>query len=206
MLDQPVKYIFWDLCFNVAQVILSKAASLCVSLQKKQHCRSHCHIFPTKVVWNTWFKNLKQLIFQLFSKALFLHFFFFYNFFSKFWTSIYVSVFKNSKPCKKRFNNLNVKLHFNMLSFISPPKTPLFPTLNLQRPPMSSLLSKHVGSRPSSRQPLMLVTPEGPAPITATLWTMLAQLADLLQMFAVWKMVEFYVYSMTVSHPLFWSC
>lgn len=46
-------------------------------------------------------------------------------------------------------------------------------TLNLQRPPMSSLLSKHVGSSPSSKQDLMLVRPEIPAPITATVFTML---------------------------------
>lgn len=41
-------------------------------------------------------------------------------------------------------------------------------TLNLHSPPMSSLLSKQVGSRPSSRQLLMLVRPEEPAPITHT--------------------------------------
>lgn len=178
---------------------------MCVTTEKIALQITLSHI-PNKGCLKYMIQEFKATNFSTFFKSSFFTFFFFYNFFSKFWTSIYVSVFKNSKPCKKRFNNLNVKLHFNMLSFISPPKTPLFPTLNLQRPPMSSLLSKHVGSRPSSRQPLMLVTPEGPAPITATLWTMLAQLADLLQMFSVWKMVEFYVYSMTVSHPLFWSC
>ncbi|XP_010791096.1 keratin, type I cytoskeletal 18-like [Notothenia coriiceps] len=36
------------------------------------------------------------------------------------------------------------------------------------RPPMSWLLSKQVGCRPSSKQALMLVRPETPAPITAT--------------------------------------
>lgn len=46
-------------------------------------------------------------------------------------------------------------------------------TLNLQRPPMSSPLSKHVGSSPSSKQDLMLVRPDIPAPITATVFTML---------------------------------
>lgn len=44
--------------------------------------------------------------------------------------------------------------------------------LNLHSPPRSSPLSKHVGIKPSSRQALMAVNPEGPAPITATLQTM----------------------------------
>lgn len=51
-------------------------------------------------------------------------------------------------------------------------------TLNLHRPPMSWLLSKQVGSRPSSKQDLMLVRPEIPAPITATFWTMLERKCD----------------------------
>lgn len=46
-------------------------------------------------------------------------------------------------------------------------------TLILHRPPKSWLLSKQVGSRPSSKQALMLVRPDGPAPITATFCTML---------------------------------
>ena len=39
---------------------------------------------------------------------------------------------------------------------------------NLHSPPMSSLLSKHTGSRPSSRQVLIQTRPEAPAPITST--------------------------------------
>lgn len=42
------------------------------------------------------------------------------------------------------------------------------PTLNLHKPPMSSLLSKQTGSRPSSRQDLMEARPALPPPITAT--------------------------------------
>lgn len=45
-------------------------------------------------------------------------------------------------------------------------QTPL--TVNLQRPPRSSLLSKQVGSRPSSRQHLMEARPPTPAPTIAT--------------------------------------
>lgn len=45
--------------------------------------------------------------------------------------------------------------------------------LNFHSPPMSSLLSKQVGIMPSSRQAFMLVRPEGPAPITATLCTIM---------------------------------
>ena len=41
-------------------------------------------------------------------------------------------------------------------------------TLHLHSPPLSSLLSKHTGSSPSSRQHLMQARPEQPAPITAT--------------------------------------
>lgn len=41
-------------------------------------------------------------------------------------------------------------------------------TLNLQRPPMSSLLSKQTGSRPSSTQIFIQARPELPAPTTAT--------------------------------------
>lgn len=44
--------------------------------------------------------------------------------------------------------------------------------LNLHRPPRSSPLSKHVGTKPSSRPALMAVNPEGPAPIITTLQTM----------------------------------
>lgn len=46
-------------------------------------------------------------------------------------------------------------------------------TLNRHTPPISRPLSKQVGSRPSSKQALMLVRPEIPAPITATFWTIL---------------------------------
>lgn len=42
-------------------------------------------------------------------------------------------------------------------------------TWNLQSPPMSSVLSKQTGSRPSSRQHLIDVSPLTPAPITAIL-------------------------------------
>lgn len=39
---------------------------------------------------------------------------------------------------------------------------------HLQRPPISSSASKHVGERPSSKQHLIAVMPLAPAPITAT--------------------------------------
>lgn len=45
-------------------------------------------------------------------------------------------------------------------------------TLNLHRPPMSSLLSKQTGSKPSSTQILIQARPELPPPITATRRTM----------------------------------
>lgn len=41
-------------------------------------------------------------------------------------------------------------------------------TLNFHMPPMSSLLSKQTGSRPSSTQTLIQTRPELPAPTTAT--------------------------------------
>lgn len=41
-------------------------------------------------------------------------------------------------------------------------------TENFHRPPISSLLSKHVGSSPSSRQLLMAARPLTPAPMMAT--------------------------------------
>ena len=45
-------------------------------------------------------------------------------------------------------------------------------TLNFHKPPMSSLLSKQTGSKPSSTQILMQARPELPAPTTATRRTM----------------------------------
>lgn len=48
-------------------------------------------------------------------------------------------------------------------------------TWNLQSPPMSSVLSKQTGSKPSSRQHLIDVSPLTPAPITAILlWVMVS--------------------------------
>ena len=44
----------------------------------------------------------------------------------------------------------------------------VWPTLNLHRPPMSSLLLKQTGSSPSSRQHLIQARPELPPPTIAT--------------------------------------
>lgn len=52
------------------------------------------------------------------------------------------------------------------------------PALNFHSPPTSSLLSKQVGTMPSSRQALMVDRPEGPAPMTATLYTMVTRLVE----------------------------
>lgn len=47
-------------------------------------------------------------------------------------------------------------------------------TVKRHSPPMSSLLSKHVGSSPSSRQHLVATSPLDPAPMTATRRTMVS--------------------------------
>lgn len=60
-------------------------------------------------------------------------------------------------------------------------ETPL--TVNLHRPPRSSLLSKQVGSRPSSRQHLMEARPLTPAPTIATRLAMLSCVGKMRQSF-----------------------
>ncbi len=65
-------------------------------------------------------------------------------------------------------------------------------TLNFHRPPISSLLSKHTGSRPSSMQVLIQTRPELPAPTTATRRAMAERSSrdwcKDLEMCHVWKM------------------